>query len=67
MIPKFPNPKNPRDPDYVPEIIGHCENCGNELSPDWELWKDTATCFAVKNVPSRIMASTKSTTCFEVK
>lgn len=40
MIPKFPNPKNPRDPDYVPEIIGHCENCGNELSPDWELWKD---------------------------
>lgn len=37
MIPKFPNPKNPRDPDYVPEIIGHCENCGNELSPDWEL------------------------------
>ena len=25
----------------------------------------TATCFAVKNVPSRIMASTKSTTCFK--
>lgn len=27
----------------------------------------TATCFAAKNVPSRIMASAKSTTCFEVK
>lgn len=40
MIPKFPNPRSPRDPDYVPEIIGYCAKCGEELSPDWELWRD---------------------------
>lgn len=32
--------KSPRDPDYIPEIIGRCERCGEELSPDWEIWRD---------------------------
>lgn len=35
-----PFSKSPRDPDYVPKVIGHCARCGEELSPDWELWRD---------------------------
>lgn len=35
-----PFSKSPRDPDYIPKIIGHCRRCREELSPDWELWTD---------------------------
>lgn len=66
MIPKFPNPKNPRDPDYVPRLSAAVKTAAMSYLRIGSSGKiKTATCFAAKNVPSRIMASAKSTTCFK--